>query len=142
MANEFVPRKTDASMNPAARALPAAASTSVFSASIDLNAVDPLIADNFEIEVAAPALTTTMAPDTRIMEYAIQDSADDSSFADVITLDKAKQTGASSAGAPAVTVRAKLPSSVRRYIRLAVTSGASITDSSAVSATLKVRIAP
>jgi hypothetical protein len=142
MANEFVPRKTDASMNPAARTLPAGASATVYSASIDLNAVTPFIPGNTEFELVTPTVNNTMLPDTRVLTYSIEDSADDSSFAALLVVSKATQTGADNTGAAGATTRIALPSSVRRYIRLNITSGASVGNCSSVSATLKIRIAP
>jgi hypothetical protein len=142
MANEFAPRKTDASMNPAARALPAGASATVNGASIDLNAVSPFIPGNTEFELVTPTVDQTMLPDTRTLTYTIEDSADDSSFAPLVVVSKSGQVGASNVGAAGATSRIALPSSVRRYIRLSIASGASVGNCSSVSATLKIRIAP
>jgi hypothetical protein len=142
MANEFVPRKTDAAMNPAARTLPAGASSTVYSASIDLNAVTPFIPSNVEFEIQAPVLNNTQLPDTRTVTYTMQDSADDSSFADLIVASKSTQTGAGNVGAAAIVTRVTLPSSVRRYVRLAVTTGGSTGNCSGASAYLKIRVAP
>jgi hypothetical protein len=142
MANEFAPRKTDAALNPAAKTLPSAQSTTVYTASMDLNAVTPFIPGNVEFQLVTPALNTTQLPDSRTVTYALQDSADDSSFATILTLNEATQTGASSAGAASGTVRFSPPSDVRRYIRVAITTGASTGDCSAASATFTIRCAP
>ena len=142
MANEFAPRKQDAALNPAAKTLPSAHSTTVYTASIDLGAVTPFIPGKVEFQLVTPALNTSQLPDTRTVTYTLQDSADDSSFAAVQVLSEATQTGASSAGAAAGTVRFMVPSDVRQYIRVAITTGASTGDCSAASATLTVRLAP
>ena len=123
------------------RALPGAASTSVTSASsLDLghgSNGNPLFRG--ELLLTYPALTTTMAPDTRTMTYDIIESANsDLSSPVVIAPGVVVQTGAGGAGAAAGTFRFKPASNARRYYGLKITSGASITDSSAVSATLEL----
>ena len=142
MANEFAPRKTDASLNPAARALPAGASATVYSASIDLGAVTLFAPGKVEFQLVTPTVNNTMLPDTRTLTYTIEDSADDSSFAAVLVLSEAGQLGADNVGAAGATVRFMVPSDVRQYIRLNITSGASVGNCSSVSATLTARIAP
>ncbi len=120
------------------RALPASASSNVSSDPIDLEqtARGKMLAD-CEIEVSAPALTTTMAPDTRTMTYSLEHDTDPA-FGGAVVLHPSLivQTGAGGAGAPAAKARYRLPVDVKRYVRLKVTAGASITDSSAVSAEL------
>jgi hypothetical protein len=122
------------------RALPAAASTSVTTTSaIDLGhgtRGNPLF--NGELLVSAPAVTTTMAPDTRTLTYDLISSASsDLSGPTTVVAGIIVQTGAGGAGAAAATARYKPHSASQRYFGLKVTSGASITDSSAVSATLE-----
>lgn len=122
------------------RALPAAASSSVTSASaIDLGHGangNPLFKG--ELLLSAPAVTTTMAPDTRTLTYDIIHS-DNSDLSSPVTIVAAAilQTGAGGVGAAAATFRFKPASNSKRYVGVKVTSGASITDSSAVSATLE-----
>jgi hypothetical protein len=123
------------------RPLPAAASSSVTSAaSLDLGHGtfgNPLFKG--ELLLTAPALTTVMLPDTRTMTYDIIESANaDLSSPVVIAPGVVVQTGAGAAGAAAVTFRFKPSSAARRYYGVKVTSGASTTDSSAVSATLEL----
>ena len=130
------------------RALPAAASTAVTSGSIDLGlTAKGELATDSEFELVAPALTTTMAPDTRTMTYALLLSANsDMSSPTIFDASFIVQTGAGGVGAATVTRRFRLPRSPnisgginpasKRYLGFKVTSGASITDSSAVSATL------
>ena len=123
------------------RALTASAST-VYSASLDMGDVVSGLpyatTETINALIVAPAVNATMAPDTRTFTYSIQDSADNSSFANIANLATTVQTGASSAGAAAVTTTHKLPPNTRRYIRLAVIGGASTGDASGVTAYLKI----
>ena len=123
------------------RPLPAAASSSVTTASsIDLGhgSKGSYLADA-ELLVTAPAVTTTMVPDTRTMTYDLiaSDNADLSSPTTVVA-GIIVQTGAGGAGAASATARYRPPTTSKRYYGLKVTSGASTTDSSAVSATLEL----
>ena len=61
MANEFARNIQDASLNPATFALPAAASTSTTSAVIDFG-TDVFKTGMAELDLAIPALSTTIAP--------------------------------------------------------------------------------
>lgn len=121
------------------RALPAAASATVTSTAIDTGAATSLASQQgIEYLLTAPALTTTMAPDTRTMTYTIKWSANaDLSAPTTYITGAIVQTGAGGVGAALATFRFKLPSTAARYVFFTVTSGASITDSSAVSATLE-----
>lgn len=117
------------------RALPAS-NTTVYSSSLDLgDAVSGIpygTTETFNVQVLAPALTNGQMS-TNTITYTIQDSADNSSFADTI-LTKA-YTGSGS-GMSAATLTFKLQPNNRRYIRLSVTnSGAS--DASASTATMQ-----
>jgi hypothetical protein len=121
------------------RALPSAASTTVDGAAIDLghgSFGDFLAA--MELKLTAPALTTTMAPDTRTMTYSIihSDNADLSSPT-VLYTSVIVQTGAGGVGAATTSFTCRLPVDVKRYVGVRIVSGASIADSSAVSATLE-----
>jgi hypothetical protein len=120
------------------RALPASASATVNSTSIDLgHGTGGRLHADCEFEVAAPAVNTTMAPDTRTFTYKLQHSTDNSNFTDIANA-VITQTGAGGAGAAAASFRWRAPSNVNRYVRLAITSGVSTTDASAVAATLKL----
>src|SRR5687768_7659215 len=109
------------------RALPSAASTTVDGAAIDLGhgSFGDFVAP-VEFKVSAPAVTTTMAPDTRTMTYSIihSDNADLSSPA-IIHSAVITQTGAGGAGAAAATATVRVPVDVKRYVGLRVVSGAS-----------------
>ena len=118
------------------RALPASATT-VYSSSLDLGDVVSGIpyatTETVNVTITAPALTNGQMSSNTIT-YTVQDSADNSSFADTI-LTKA-YTGAGS-GMSAATITFKLQPGCRRYIRLSVTnSGAS--DASASTSYLQL----
>ncbi|WP_254512859.1 hypothetical protein [Anatilimnocola floriformis] len=123
----------------ATRVLPSAASTQVDGAAIALGhgAKGDFLAP-VEFNVEAPALTTTMLPDTRTMSYSVihSDNADLSS-AVVLYPNVIVQTGAGAAGAAAVEQAIRLPVDVKANVGLRINSGASTTDSSARTATLR-----
>jgi hypothetical protein len=121
------------------RALPAAASTTVNSTSIDLghNTSGDFVVHG-EFLLSAPAVNTTMAPDTRTFTYSIITSAlSDMSSPTVVQSSVITQTGAGGAGAAATTYRFALPTTVARFVGVRVVSGASTGDASSVSATLE-----
>ena len=91
------------------------------------------------MEIVAPALTVSQLPNAGTATYHIEHSTDNSSFTDVNGLEQvAKQTGASSAGADAETVRIPLPAGLNRYIRLSVTT-ASAGNASGASMILSLK---
>jgi hypothetical protein len=100
------------------KALPAA-NANVNSATIDLETVDNSALEHVELIVSIPA-TTTLADGTDIT-VKVQDSADDSSYADVAGLGSQIVTGKTGDGSDAVTLRWKLiPGKVRRYVQVNV----------------------
>lgn len=139
MNNENARNIQDVALNPAAFALPAAASTSTTSAVIDFGA-DVFKPENVELDLAIPALNTTIAPDTRTVTAIIETSTTSNFAAIDATIFSKILTGAGSAGIAAQSaLRCRLPSNCARYVRAKVTFGASTTDGSAVSATLTPR---
>ena len=72
--------------------------------------------------LAAP--TAAGIADTKVVTYALQDSADGSSWAAVDPAISTTQTGASSAGIVAKEVRFRVPANTRRYVRIAQTMSA------------------
>jgi hypothetical protein len=84
-----------------------------------------------ELLFTMPALTTTMAPDTRTMTYSIESSST-STFDSATTLWSLQKAGAGGAGIVADTFRMKIPSNCDRYVRVKAVSGVSTTDASAV----------
>lgn len=124
-------------------ALPSAASTTVNGTMIDLGSVpNDVLAENLEVHLSFPALSTTIAPDTRTFIFSIEDSADNSTYAALDPVASKTYTGAGSAGISAVAATApfqfKLPPNVKRYIRVKCVSGASTTDASALSYTVRL----
>lgn len=78
-----------------------------------------------EFLLSAPALTTGELGDAATMTYILEhDSASD--FSSVATLQDRLlvQTGAGGAGATAATKRFKLPTDVKRYVRIKATNSA------------------
>jgi hypothetical protein len=121
------------------RALPAAASSTVDGAAIDLGhgSYGDFVAQA-EFKVSAPAVNTTMAPDTRTFTYSVIHSDNsDLSSASILHSAVITQTGAGGAGAGAATATVRLPVDVKRYLGVRVVSGASTGDASSVSATLE-----
>ena len=93
-----------------------------------------------ELEVEAPAMNVTEMPNAKTMIYDIQDSADDSSFADITNLVAViTQTGAGGVGCATAVDRIAMPSDHRRYIRLQATGSAS---GDATTATAEIRLLP
>lgn len=138
MANEFARNIQDILVSPVAFALPAAASTSANSTSIDFGA-DTLKIGAIELELSVPALSTTIVPDTRTVTYLIESSTTSIFTAVDQTLFTETKTGAGAAGVAALLRRVRLPSDCARYVRFKITFGASTTTGAAVNATGTVR---
>jgi hypothetical protein len=103
------------------KALPNGAAT-VNSGSIDLeHSTNGVHVADCELLIEAPALATADLPDTKTMTYDVEHSDDDSSFSDLAN-GVLVQTGADGAGAAAATARVRLPSTVKRYVRVVATN--------------------
>ena len=114
--------------------LPAAAGT-VVSPSIDLGQPLDQSIEQIEFEISVPA--TPSLADNATLIFNVHDSADNSSFAAIDPSIITTITGvATSQGGPTKTVRFRLPSQTRRYIRLSIVESASGGNNSAVAATL------
>lgn len=74
-------------------------------------------------ELAAPAAAGIT--DAKVVTYALQDSADGSSWAAVDPAISTTQTAAGGAGIAAKTIRFRVPANTRRYVRIAQTMTAS-----------------
>lgn len=100
--------------------LPNNASTTVTSTGFDLGetTANAVTSGNWEFLLSAPALSTTILPDTRTMTYNIvaADSADLSTNPTTLVAGAIVQTGAGGAGAAAKTYRYRLPSVSQRYV--------------------------
>jgi hypothetical protein len=71
------------------------------------------------------APTAANISDTKVVTYALQDSADGSSWAAVDPAISTTQTGAGGTGIAAKEVRFRVPANTRRYVRIAQTMTAS-----------------
>lgn len=120
-----------------AKALPAAASTATSTDGIDLRLDRHFLAE-VEFRLTAPALTTTILPDTKTCTYSIE-MDDDSGFGSPTVLYPSVlvQTGAGGAGAAAAEYRFRVPAEVQRYIRAKATFGADTTTGAALSFVLE-----
>lgn len=116
------------------KALPAANATN-YSDALDLQDKAPGIKmRDAQIEVVLPA--TQNLADTKTATITLQDSADNSSFADIATLAPIVATGAGGVGAATITRLFKLPEDVRRYVRTKQAIAAVGGDNTAVSVSL------
>lgn len=138
MAHENSRNIQDASLNPAAFALPAAASTSTTSTGIDFGA-DSHKPETLELELSVPALSATIVPDTRTVTYIVETSTVPNFASIAQTILQDVMTGAGGVGVSAFLKRVRLPSDCARYVRFKVTFGASTTTGAAISATGTVR---
>lgn len=113
MANEFARNIKDAAKI-VTKALPAANANNNTD-TIDLEGVNGTKPEGIEVEISVPA-TTTLVDGTAIT-IKLQDSADNSTFADVDPLIQTTVTGGTGNGSAAKVARFRLPSGVRRYIQ-------------------------
>ena len=121
------------------RALPAAAGATVDGAAIDLGhgSLGDFVA-NAEFKLSAPAVNTTMLPDTRTFTYSIIHSDNADLSAPVVLYGSVLvQTGAGAAGAAAATHICRLPVDVKRHIGVRVVASAATGDASSVAATFE-----
>jgi hypothetical protein len=119
------------------KALPAANANNATD-SFDLGATSPGIStETVDLLINVPA--TASLADTKTHTLKVQDSADNSSFADVARLATMTRTGAGGAGAAASEYRLKLPPAVRRYLRVYQAVEASGGDNTAVSITVALK---
>ena len=136
MSNEFANNLTDAVYEKSV-AYPAANAT-VLTASMDLGHVPPQISpENVEVEMEIPALANN-SDNTKTILHDLHDSADDSTFAEVDPLIESKLVGVTTTGSAAKKVRFRLPSGVRRYIKVKITVPTGAGDNTA--STFKVRL--
>ena len=105
------------------KALPGSATT-IYTDSIDLeqDTTGVFVAD-CELLIEAPALVVGDLANGETMTYDVEHSDDDESFSDLAN-GVLVQTGADGAGAVAAEARLRLPSTVKRYVRVAATNSA------------------
>lgn len=100
-----------------------AGSASIDGFDLGISADADFVSD-MELEIEAPALTTSALPNAQTMTYSVEhDDASDFSSAVELADQVIVQTGADSAGADAVTKRFRLPTDVKRYVRVKATKG-------------------
>jgi hypothetical protein len=107
------------------KALPGGAAT-IYTDGIDLeHDTSGVFVADCELLIEAPALATADLADGATMKYDVE-HADESDFSDVEDLADSVlvQTGAGGAGAAAAEARFRLPSTVKRYVRVAATNSA------------------
>jgi hypothetical protein len=135
--SQYARNQVDA-LHSATFALPASASTSTSQATVFDLGTYVFKPENVEVEISVPALSATIAPDTRTATYIIESSTLVGFGTTSQTLFSEVFTGAGGAGIPAQTKRVRLPSDCARYLRGRVAFGASMTSGAAVSATIRL----
>lgn len=116
------------------RALPAQ-NTNANSGWIDLEQLVPdTLPEHFELMIDVPATTTATG---QTITFTIQDSPDQSSVAAVPQLATLVLTGASNATAPTQRFF-RLPSTVRRFVRVNIAMSATTGDQTAVIAGIRL----
>lgn len=119
------------------RVLPAS-TTAVVSSSIDLGSpasLNAMVGIACDVVLDVPATTVATG---QTLTFAVQDSADGVSFAQIASFNALTLTGVSNATAAATRIW-RLPPTVRRFIRLSCTASATAGDQSAFTATLQIK---
>jgi hypothetical protein len=109
------PKQRDAALQ-AKKYLPAANATN-YSDSFDLFSTG-FVPDGMVMEVAIPASALHISTN-HSFTVTLQDSADNSSFANVSPLTQISVVGVATVGSSAVTKRIRIPDGTRRYVRFA-----------------------
>ena len=115
MAYEFNRNLQDSAFTSTVAIAQAGANT----ASFDLEQVIGGDVEKVVFELSAPAASGIT--DAKVVTYALQDSADGSTFAAVDPAISTTQTAAGGTGIAAKTVRFRVPANTRRYVRIAQT---------------------
>ena len=136
MANEFARNIVDASLNQTDAALPGADGT-VYSDAFDLGA-ESYKGENYELEIAMPALTTTHLPNADTLTVNVCAGSTTTPTA-VILGAVSVQTGAGGTGAAANTVRVRLPSNCPQYVRAQFVAAGGTGDMSGEDAVVGLR---
>lgn len=114
MSNEYARNRRDANFE-VTKALPAAGANHNTDA-LDLEQTLGGLLENIAFEIEIPALPDL--EDDKTLTVAVQDSADNVSFAALDPAITTILTGAGGAGSAAKTVRFRLPPNARRYVAL------------------------
>ena len=114
-----------------------AANTNHNTATIDLKSTTAgAFADSVEVEIVIPALKNLANGKTLTVK--LQDSADDSTYADIPELAAFIVTGADSKGSAAATRVIRLPSSAKRYLRANLAVATAGNDNTGKSVTVSL----
>jgi len=129
----------DASLTPAAFALPAASATTR-SAQIDLGSTGGKNArvEDWEIEIQAPALAVGELANAQTVTYGIEHSTASGSGYAVLADEIIVQTGAGGAGASATSGTFRLPRNTDRYINVVAVASAGGGTPSTQNCTVKL----
>lgn len=127
MSNEYSRNQRDAAFSTKFNVPAAAGSGS--SASFDLGQRIGGEIEQVDAEIVIPALTALV--DTKKVSITVQDSPDDSSWANIDPQISTSVVGANTPGADAKTVRFRFPPQTRRYVRLAVAVDSGAGDNTA-----------
>ena len=110
------------------------AATAVYSSVMDLGQTKVQSLEQLEFEIAVPATTTLVH--TKVMTLSVEESdASGSGFAAVDPLISTTLTGVSGNGSAAKTVRFRLPSQTKRYVRVKAVTTSDGGDNTATSYT-------
>ena len=109
------------------------AATAAYSASLDLGQTAVQSLEQLEFEIAVPATATLV--NAKVMTLTIEESADNSTFAAVDPLISTTITGTAGNLSAAKTVRFRLPSQTKRYVRVKAITSADGGDNSAAANT-------
>lgn len=120
------------------KALPAANASNVHDAINLEQTTQYATSERMALQVSLPA--TPSLADTKTVTLTVTDSADGVTFAAIPELSTVVATGASGAGAAAITRTFPLPGTVRQYIRVEQAVAASGGDNTAVSVTAQLLI--
>jgi hypothetical protein len=109
------------------------AATAAYSASIDLGQTRVQSLEQVEFEVAVPATATLV--NTKVMTLSVEESADNTTFAAVDPAITTTITGTAGNVSAAKTVRFRLPSHTKRYVRIKAVTSADGGDNTATAYT-------
>ena len=116
------------------RALPAAASATVYSDPIDLGSESYKSGDMYDVEFVIPDLTATILPNTKTATFTVVAGSTTVGSSGAAIGTTVTLTGAGGVGATGGTYHMRVPADCARYIFLKIVFGADTTDGSALSA--------
>lgn len=120
------------------KALPSSGGSSINTDGIDVEATSRAdFQAPLELLIEAPALDSTELPDGETTTYKVEhdDNSDFSAATDLYGSDVLVQTGAGGSGADAAEKRVRLPSDVKRHVRVTATTSSTTGDQSGSTVT-------